>query len=82
MGKKLWSGLVTIGCITTMMLAGCEGVKTDGDAAGTVSNEGIASTKNPYEDNVKIAFICNDIASSIGSAWAQGMEEELRRLEM
>lgn len=82
MKRKFLTSMLALGCIASLVLAGCGEVKTDGEAAGSGSQPGASSetvpeTKNPYEDEIKIGFICNDIAASIGAAWAEGMEEEL-----
>ena len=83
MKKKMLAGLLAVMCVASMVLAGCGAVKTDNEAAAPSSSEASAEeaapaeTKDPYTDDIKIAFIAYTIGDSVASAWSEGMETEL-----
>ncbi|MCI8598435.1 MAG: sugar ABC transporter substrate-binding protein [Lachnospiraceae bacterium] len=86
MKRKLLAGVLAVACMALTVLGGCGNVKTDSEAAMESSSEtgdkaeaeeaAPATTKNPYEEDVKIAFIPYTIGDSVGSAWAEGMKAE------
>jgi len=63
------------------LIAGCGGVKVD-SAASSAGSSSVAANprvlKNPYVDNLKIAFIPWTIGDSVGGAWGDGIERELK----
>ncbi|MDR1637742.1 MAG: sugar ABC transporter substrate-binding protein [Treponema sp.] len=78
--KKL-TGIVTA-VLLAALLAGCGGVKVDSGASSPVAAEAVAANprviKDPYVDPVKIAFIPWTIGDSVGAAWGDGIERELK----
>ena len=73
----------SMGFVVLVLLAalimGCGGVKVDSGASssGSAAAANPRVLKNPYVDNIKIAFVPADIGDSVGAAWGDGMEREL-----
>lgn len=79
--------------VTGLALSGCGNVQIDGadsknTTSSTSSSEGTqeaavkSNVKDPYADDVKIAFVPNVIGDSVAAAWGDGMEKELSILRM
>ena len=75
-----------LGIIAVLLLAalilGCGGVKVDSSASSSGSAAAAAKNprviKDPYVANIKIAFIPWTIGDSVGGAWGDGIERELK----
>ena len=77
--KKLL-GIVGLFLLAAIIM-GCGGVKVDSSASSAGSSSVAANPrvlKNPYVDNLKIAFIPWTIGDSVGGAWGDGIERELK----
>lgn len=71
--------------VIAMSLAACSGQETNreeqeapaasGESAGTVST-GNKTVKNPYVDEIKIAYVAHDISTPNNQAWLEGIERE------
>lgn len=79
MKKKIVS-LFLVGAMVAATAAGCGSVKTDNEAGDSGSGEK-ASGKDVYSEDIKIAFLPNQIGDSCGAAWAEGMETYLSEFE-
>ena len=83
--RKIYAGFLAALMVTGLALSGCGNVQIDGaDSKNTTSNtsgtqeDAVKSdVKDPYADNVKIAFVPNVIGDSVADAWGDGMEKEL-----
>lgn len=56
-------------------LCACGNVAVDGESANKTSTA--KTTKDPYSDEIKIAFVPNVIGDSVAAAWGDGAEDEL-----
>ena len=78
--KKLL-GIIAVFLMAALIL-GCGGVKVDSSASSSGSAPAVAKNprvlKNPYVDSLKIAFIPWTIGDSVGGAWGDGIERELK----
>jgi len=90
--RKIYAGFLAALMVTGLALSGCDNVQIDGaDSKNTTSNtsssEGTqvaavkSNVKEPYADDVKIAFVPNVIGDSVAAAWGDGMEKELSIFE-
>ena len=86
--KKIYAGFLAALMVTGLALSGCGNVQIDGadsknTTSSTSSSEGTqeaavkSNVKDPYADDVKIAFVPNVIGDSVAAAWGDGMEKEL-----
>jgi ribose transport system substrate-binding protein len=69
---------ITAALIIALALVSCN-VRVD-NAAGSSAGSGAPlnrTVKNPYVDDIRIAFIPYTIGDSVGAAWGDGMEREL-----
>jgi ribose transport system substrate-binding protein len=72
---------IVIAVLLAALLAGCGGVKVDSGVSGAGNSPTAANPrvlKNPYVDSLNIAFIPWTIGDSVGAAWGDGIERELR----
>lgn len=75
--------IITILLVTIMALSfvSCSGEKTTGlgETTSPATSDGIfrETTKNPYSDEIKIAWIPVNAADANGTAWGKGIEREL-----
>lgn len=78
--KKLFA--LILAAAMSLTLAACN-VEVDGQKASDSSAESGATSastktaKDPYSDEIKIAFVPNVIGDSVAAAWGDGAEEEL-----
>lgn len=79
--KKLSALILSLALV--FGLASC-GVTVDGetspkapDNSGAPSSAGTKTAKNPYSDEIKVAFVPNVIGDSVAAAWGDGAEQEL-----
>lgn len=90
--KKIYAGFLAALMVTGLALSGCGNVQIDGadsknTTSSTSSSEGTqeaavkSNVKDPYADDVKIAFVPNVIGDSVAAAWEDGMEKELSIFE-
>ncbi len=90
--KKIYAGFLAALMVTGLALSGCGNVQIDGadsknTTSSTSSSEGTqeaavkSNVKDPYADDVKIAFVPNVIVDSVAAAWGDGMEKELSIFE-
>ncbi len=79
--KKLVSFGVLSLMVVSMLFVSCGQVKTDSEStAQVVNNQASAklnSEKDPYSDEIKIAFLPNVIGDTVANAWGDGAEKEL-----
>lgn len=59
-------------------LCACSGVAVDGEGAGGAAAPAAKTAKDPYAEEIKIAYIPNVIGDSVAAAWGDGAEDELR----
>ena len=90
--KKIYAGFLAALMVTGLALSGCGNVQIDGadsknTTSSTSSSEGTqeaavkSNVKDPYADDVKIAFVPNVIGDSVAAAWGDGMDKELSIFE-
>ena len=72
--KKLLA--IVLSVIMMLSLAACGGVQVDGQAQNDAP-AAAAAAKDPYKDEIKIAFVPNVIGDSVAAAWGDGAEKEL-----
>lgn len=69
----------TIAIILALMmvfgLCACGNVAVDGENAGNTT--AAKTAKDPYSEEIKIAYVPNVIGDSVASAWGDGAEDEL-----
>ena len=74
--KKLTALLVSV-----LLLAGCGGAANDDSSTEPAGTEGgigfIEREKNPYEDELKIAWVPTRASEANATAWGNGIREEL-----
>ncbi len=78
--KKILGLALACTLLVSTALTGCSSVKTDDEVSektSSTSQEVKAEVKNPYKDEVKIAFVPNVIGDSVAAAWSTGMKDEL-----
>ncbi len=78
--KKILGVALACTLLVSTALTGCSSVKTDDEVSkktSSTSQEVKAEVKNPYKDEVKIAFVPNVIGDSVAAAWSTGMKDEL-----
>lgn len=76
--KKFLS--MMLASLTILSLTACGSVQVDGQPASGGETGGSAAgtaTKDPYNDEIKIAFVPNVIGDSVAAAWGDGAEREL-----
>ena len=79
--KKLVSFGVLSLLVVSMLFVSCGQVKTDSESTAQVVNNQTSaklnSEKDPYSDEIKIAFLPNVIGDTVANAWGDGAEKEL-----
>lgn len=85
--KRGIAGVVSLLLVLMMAFTGCSSIKTDdqvsSEAAATTETAASTGTaaktnvKDPYSDEIKIAFLPNVIGDSVAAAWAKGAADEL-----
>ena len=76
--KKI-KGIIVLFLLVALILS-CGGVKVDSPSSGGSSAAAANPRviKDPYVDNLRIAFIPWTIGDSVGGAWGDGIERELK----
>lgn len=79
--KKKILGVLLAAALTVSMLVGCGSVKTDGESSSSGETATKTEVKDPYADDIKIAFLPNVIGDSCAAAWAAGMEDQVANFD-
>jgi ABC-type sugar transport system, periplasmic component len=61
--------------IIALALAGCGKVSTAGSSKGKTAATAVAK-KNPYKDQIKVAYLPDNIGDTVGAAWGVGIKRE------
>lgn len=74
--KKKIASLLLVAVMAASMV-GCGSVKTDNQASSDSGSGEVATGKDAYTEDIKIAFLPNVIGDSCAAAWAAGMQSYL-----
>lgn len=83
MKKRIMAALL-MGTMSIGLLAGCsEGGRDETEVVDTQSQvqQVQGEVKNPYVDDVKIAYIAHDLSTPVNQAWLEGIRNECRYFE-
>lgn len=79
MKKKLAALLMTGVMVVSMAACGSEAVsreEQEAPATGTTTTVSNKEVKNPYTEDVKIAYVAHDLSTPNNQAWLEGIERE------
>ena len=88
--KKTLLAAAMIAAMSVFMLAGCsgEGARQEqtapattaapqgSDAAAQTEKKSNKTVKDPYKDDIKLAYVAHDIGTPVNQAWLEGIERE------
>ena len=90
MRKRIAATSLAVLAAVSMLLAGCGSVSTsapgtnetqaeaaDSSGTETVSSTAVKKVKDPYNEEIKLALIHDNIGHPVSSAWEEGMRRDL-----
>lgn len=83
MRERMLAALL-MGAMSLSLLAGCsEGGRDETETVDTQApvQQVQGEVKNPYVDDVKIAYIAHDLSTPVNQAWLEGIQNECRYFE-
>lgn len=82
--KKFLAMALALTMVFSLVMTGCVSTGQPAASSKTADSTAVSSgaatsttVTNPYKDNIKIAFVVDNIGDTVGSAWGQGIKQEL-----